>query len=441
MPMYWVPTYVYQTYNTQYIHLIKMVSYTTPSRMSQLADVISRSVANMNEMLSALQVAQPSFSEDAFVSLPNEVSDDKDAILDAAAELYDLLLDPLELLYRHVGHNNPVSLQAIARFNIASMVPLGGQATFAEISSQTGLDERHVRRLLRHATTMRVFCEPQPGVITHTKASKMLASSEGNDWLRVGTEEMWPAATKMVDALQTWPGSCHPNETAFALANDTEHSIYEILGNDVERANRFANSMKVFVTRLDYNPTYITDHYDWAALGRAQVVDIGGGRGHIAKCLARCFDNLNIIVQDMEKVIQDTELEEDIRGRVRFVAHDLFAPQTIQADVFFLRWVLHNWPDSYCIMILRALIPVLRPGVKIIIQETMMPEPGSVALWREKYLRAEDLNMGAIFNSEERTIGQWKVLLGAADPRFVVNAIIEPKGSALGILEVFWKSL
>ncbi|KAI1370093.1 S-adenosyl-L-methionine-dependent methyltransferase [Hypoxylon crocopeplum] len=417
-----------------------MISYPTPSRMSQLADIISRSVVNMNEMLSALKVEQPSFSEDAFVSLPKEVSGDKDAILDAAAELYDLLLDPLELLHRHVGHNNPVSLQAIARFNIASMVPLGGQATFAEISSQTGLDERHVRRLLRHATTMRVFREPQPGVITHTKASKMLANPEGNDWLRVGTEEMWPAATKMVDALQKWPGSCHPNETAFSLANNTGDSIYETLGKDVERANRFANSMKVFATRPDYNPTYITDHYDWAALGRAQVVDIGGGRGHIAKFLARCFDNLDIIVQDMDKVIQDAELEESPGERVRFMAHDIFAPQTIHADVFFLRWILHNWPDKYCIMILRALIPVLRPGVKIIIQETLMPEPGSVPLWREKHLRAEDLNMGAIFNSEERTVGQWKVLLEAADPRFVVNAVIEPQGSALGILEVLWKS-
>lgn len=155
------------------------------------------------------------------------------------------------------------------------------------------------------------------------------------------------------------------------------------------RASRFANAMKIFATRPDYDPSYITDHYDWAALGQAQVVDIGGGRGHIARCLARRFQDLNIIVQDMDKVIEnaETELEEDVRDRVTFMIHDLFAPQTVQADVFFLRWVLHNWPDGYCVMILRALVPVLRPGVKIIIQETLLPEPGSVALWREKYLR------------------------------------------------------
>ncbi|XXG94153.1 hypothetical protein Hte_000405 [Hypoxylon texense] len=194
--------------------------------------------------------------------------------------------------------------------------------------------------------------------------------------------------------------------------------------------------MKVFVTRPDYNPTYVTEYYNWATLGQEQVVDIGGGRGHIAKCLIRCFGNLSIIVQDMDKIIQDaeSEMEEDIRDRVKFMAHDLFVPQTVQADIFFLRWVLHNWSDDYCIMILRALIPAPRPGIRIVIQETLMPEPGSVAFWR-KYLRAEDLNMGAIFNSEERSFGQWEVLLAAADARFIVT-----QGSALGILEVLWQS-
>lgn len=54
--------------------------------------------------------------------------------------------------------------------------------------------------------------------------------------------------------------------------------------------------------------------------------------------------------------------------------------------------------------------------------------------------RAEDLNMAAIFNSRERTVHEWKALFQEADPRFVLHKVIEPRGSALGILEVVWET-
>ena len=77
------------------------------------------------------------------------------------------------------------------------MVPSGGSLSFAEIAEKTGLAEQMVARLLRHAITMRIFYEPEPGVVAHTKASKILTDPVTNDWLRAGTEEMWPAATKV----------------------------------------------------------------------------------------------------------------------------------------------------------------------------------------------------------------------------------------------------
>lgn len=45
----------------------------------------------------------PSFGVDASTSLPEELSQDQDVVLDATAELHDLLLEPLTLLFRHGG--------------------------------------------------------------------------------------------------------------------------------------------------------------------------------------------------------------------------------------------------------------------------------------------------------------------------------------------------
>ncbi len=173
------------------------------------------------------------------------------------------------------------------------------------------------------------------------------------------------------------------------MANNTTDSIYEIIGQSPERASRFANAMKAFATRLDYDPCYITDYYDWASLGPVRVIDIGGAQGHIAMELARRFDNLDIIVQDMDKIVANAEagVPEALRDRVRFMAHDFFAPQSTDGDVFFFRWILHNWSDKYCRLVLRAQIPALKSGARILIQDTFMPEVGSVALWKERSLR------------------------------------------------------
>ena len=54
-----------------------------------------------------------------------------------------------------------------------------------------------VRRIMRHAISHRIFQEPEKGYVAHTGASKLLAeSNDMRQWIGMGMEEMWPAATK-----------------------------------------------------------------------------------------------------------------------------------------------------------------------------------------------------------------------------------------------------
>lgn len=94
-------------------------------------------------------------------------------------------------------HNNSLCLQAIAESRIADIVPLNGQVSFVDIARQKPMTSEMTARLLRHAMTMRVFREPEPGMVAHTAASRVLHHSPANDWLQAGTKEMWPAATKV----------------------------------------------------------------------------------------------------------------------------------------------------------------------------------------------------------------------------------------------------
>lgn len=144
--------------------------------------------------------------------------------------------------------------------------------------------------------------------------------------------------------------------------------------------------MKVMTSKPEFDLSYATDYYDWGSLGEAQVVDVGGAKGHFALALADRYKNLHVVVQDMANVVENADAG-DPDDRVRFMAHDLMDRQTVHGDAFFFRWVFHNWSDQYCIRILRAQIPALKPNARLIVQEAIMPEPGTVAQWKEMDFR------------------------------------------------------
>lgn len=195
---------------------------------------------------------------------------------------------------------------------------------------------------------------------------------------------------------------------------------------------------------FDHNPGYaiteIPKLYDWTGLGDVLIADVGGSKGHVAIELAKSFESDKLLVQDMELVVKGAEsgVPDHLKGRIEFKAHGLFDPQVVQADVYFFRMIFHNWADKYALKILQAQIPALRPGVKILIQDAVMPDPGQIPLWRERHIRAMDINMQGFFIARERNLQEWKALLAAADERFVLQRVIQQGRSSLAILEVVW---
>lgn len=109
---------------------------------------------------------------------------------------------------------NLTSLHAISRFNIADSFASTDEVTFAQISSKCGISESRSRQLLRHAMTNHVFKEPRPGIVAHTAASRALAEIPlMSQWVGMVCDELWPAASRVVDAMTKWPNSDEPNET------------------------------------------------------------------------------------------------------------------------------------------------------------------------------------------------------------------------------------
>lgn len=328
------------------------------------------------------------------------------------------------------------------RYRIAEATPLDCSIAFADLASKVSLDEAFVTRILRHAMNYHVFSEPAPGHVAHTISSALLRSTDSvRDWLDMTLEEWGPASVKAIDALDKYRGSQEPKETGFCLAFDGQ-TIFEFLAQRPERAQVFGSAMGNFSKGISHKVEHLVENYDWAGLDDGIVVDIGGSHGHISLAIARAAPQLRFIVQDLPGVVSDGKrlLPESSAKQISFQAHDMNDPQPVHgAALYLFRSVLLNWPDGYVVKFLQNLIPALKPGAKVLVNEGVLPRPGEVSPWDEKIIRSLDLCMMAMFNSKERTVEEWEGLFQIADRRFRFLGAKRPSKSLLWIIEAVWE--
>lgn len=160
-----------------------------------------------------------------------------------------------------------------------------------------------------------------------------------------------------------------------------------------ERAKVFATAMSWHAQLPGYSPQYLVDHFPFGS-GDITVVDIGGGIGHIARALADFCPTVQCIVQDRPEIISQAEQLEavpvNLQDRIRFHAHDFFQTQPVHgADVYLLRHVLHDWSNKYVRKILQALIPALKPGAKVVLNDRIIPGYGEGNYMKEREARYE----------------------------------------------------
>lgn len=131
-------------------------------------------------------------------------------------------------------------------------------------------------------------------------------------------------------------------------------------------------------------------------------------------------------------------LAPDISSRITFQGHDFTQTQPVQgADVYLLRMILHDWPDAEAITILQQIVASMNPvSSRLLIMDTVLPVPGSVPVSVERIVRVRDLSMMQAFNSKERDLEDWIVLLHAANERLSLVNVVQPFGSDMSVLEV-----
>lgn len=278
-------------------------------------------------------------------------------------------------------------MTALQRFGIANSFPPTTTSTFSEIARACSISESDARRLIRHAMTFYIFHEPSPGVVAHTAASKALAEIPPvGSFIGFVSEEMLPASTRLVDAMVKWPGSEEANETGFALTNATDVPMMKVIAQDPRRAQQIGKAMAFLHSRPGESEQHLIDNFSWD--GVTQLVDVGGAKGTVATAIARRAPGIKCVVQDRAEVVKDTEVPEDLKDRLQLMPHDFFEEQPVKgADVYLVRNVLHDWPDKYAAKILGNLIPSLKKGARVLVNDRCLPLPGTLSPYQARQPR------------------------------------------------------
>jgi hypothetical protein len=334
-------------------------------------------------------------------------------------------------------------MRVIYRYKLVNTVPLDGSASYAQIAERSNLPEQLIKRMLRAAMANHIFAESAPGQVRHTAITRLWVTNPGfTDMVGMHLEEMGIPALKYVDALEKWGYSQEGNETAWNLVNDSNKPMLATLGEMPERARRFGACMQYLTSSDDWDVRHVLDAFDWKSIDQPGylVLDVGGGQGQISQAIARHTQNISFIVQDLPHVVKKGTalLSPEFKERIKFQAHSFFEPEIQEGDLYFFRWILHDWSDKYATQILKNLVPKMKNGTKILICEWVLEDRAVTAATKKMGCNL-DVLMATCFNSRERTAQDFESLFREADERYKWKGVTRPAESSLSLIEVVWQ--
>jgi hypothetical protein len=262
------------------------------------------------------------------------------------------------------------------------MIPVSSPGVpIAEIAEKSKIPEDRLIHILRQLTVVNIFREPSPRVFAHSAASTVLTAPEYSnttDLLLHFLDEGYKSAAYFPEALDLYADQFDKVQkpdlrTAFNLAFNTDEHYFDWLytpENIPRYGERFGRSMMGGARSAHIEK--IIAGYDWTTFKEGdKIVDVGGGIGHVGVEVAKKVKpGVEVIVQDRPSVVEQGR---EIHGHiVSFQAHNFFDKQpVVGANVYYLRLILHDWPDSICRTILGNLVPVMNKNSKLLIMDAI----------------------------------------------------------------------
>jgi urease gamma subunit len=141
-------------------------------------------------------------------------------------------------------------------------------------------------------------------------------------------------------------------------------SVWEYFSQRPAAGARFSEAMRQ-LTAMDLRATVRA--YPWPR--RGVICDVAGGIGHLLTAILERRRRARGILLDAPEVIEEADGFLRARGmadRVERRPGDLFGELDARADVYIMKWILHDWSDDACREILARVRATMPSGSKLV---------------------------------------------------------------------------
>ncbi|GAB3240925.1 acetylserotonin O-methyltransferase [Mycolicibacterium hippocampi] len=296
-------------------------------------------------------------------------------------------------------------VRAAAVFNLADHLAAGADTPDA-IAEFESIDLDATRRLMRTCASLGLVTSTD-GI--HFSATSLLATLRKDDpnslrgmILATGAPGHWLTWGRFPDAVRS-------GGQQVMAAHGTFETIFDYYAAHLDEAGLFTEAMSnlTAVAAIEIAKVIDTSEVDCA-------LDVGGASGEVIRAMMRANPVLHGGVFDLPHVVPDAAEAARSDGLLdRFTAFggDFFE-SVPSADLYVLKYILHDWDDESCIRILKNCRASLEEGGRIVVIDYLVGElgaPGPAPLM--------DLNMLVMTGGRERDTAEFDALFESAGLR------------------------
>ena len=230
-----------------------------------------------------------------------------------------------------------------------------------ELAHELGLDPQVTARIINAAIALRLIQLDRSGQARLTKVGAPLWREHPQSiasWATYYADPDTAKAYANLDVQLREGAQTSGYQRAFGK------SLWDYLSEHPDRGATFADAMRQLT---EFDLAGIVRSYPWPRHG--VICDVGGGVGHMLAAILERRPHARGILLDSPEVIEQADgflREQGLTDRIERRAGDLFGQLDAHADVYTMKWILHDWNDDACRDILKRVRATMPSGSKLV---------------------------------------------------------------------------
>ena len=296
------------------------------------------------------------------------------------------------------GHVAAQVVHCAAKFSFADHLARG-RAGHAAIAAAEGLDAGSTLRLMRACPALGRLSQGEEGLFAATPLldtlRKDMPGSLRNMALAQGGHGHWAPWGRLDEAVRTGRSQAEP-------ALGTSVWSYYASPAGMPEAQAFTRAMADMSIRVAQEAGRLVD-----TRAATFAVDLGGASGTLLHALMERNRSLRGAVFDLPHVVaaaKQAAAAAHLQDRLAVIGGD-FRCEVPAADLYLLKYILHDWDDEVCMTILRNCRRAIKPGGRVVVIEMILDDVQTT-----RFAAQLDLTMLVVLGAKERTLPEFKRL-------------------------------